>query len=744
MAGLACAQRGRMLPSDTARPDASYRDDHLLSLRDIVDFIARRRRVIALTMLCTLGLGVLYYLLATKRYRAEALVEIKQPDDSLGLGTLLPGTAPATGQVNPLEEDVTLATKVQELQSDEIDLQVIDQLHLQDTPDFKPSFNPIGWFMNLFATPSHKDAPGTPFLKSPHRRAAALSTFQQRLKVQVLPSTRLISITYLNPDPALAANVANTLATELEDYGYKTKQQSTLQLSSWLGKQLESVRDQANQLQNQEMQLRRETQSYSIGGTNAAGQTTVYSPVLDALQQSTTALSEAESNSILRGAVDRVVRSGDPTLISGLAGSGLLGSGNPQSTTSLNLIVSLQTQEALQEQLISQDSLRFGDKYPKLIEERAQLAALQASLKAETTRLARRAANDYSISRDQERLTRAAHDALIKRASDINDKFLQYEVIRQQAQDARQLYTDLNRRLLGAGISATAQAGDMSIVSAAFAPDKPGSPRGIVVLGGSLFLGLLGGTLLALFLENRDDRVRSATSIESALGVPVYMTIPTGGARGTASLGREVIDHPQSAYAEAFRGLRTTILLSNPTVEPRTILITGSSVEEGKVGAAINLAATYARSGKRTLLVEMDLARPVLAAKLGLTEAQTGLSNLLAGQQPSDWSVAVPGAPNLFCIPGGRSSADVHDLMSSDAMKEALSFWQAHYDIVVLDGPPLVEVNDSLLLVKQVDLLLVVARRNESSMTALRKTHELLNRLVRTPTGVILEGVSAK
>ena len=152
-------------------------EDKLLTIGDIVAFFGRgKQRAILVTVGVCLFFAILFCSFATRRYQSEALMEVRQPEDSLGLNSLVQGGSAQPAQPpNPLEETVTLATKVQELQSDDLDLQVIDRLHLQDTLKiFKPSFDPIGLILKLFTAPTKKDAPGTAFLDSPSRRARAL------------------------------------------------------------------------------------------------------------------------------------------------------------------------------------------------------------------------------------------------------------------------------------------------------------------------------------------------------------------------------------------------------------------------------------------------------------------------------------------------------------------------------------------------------------------------------------------
>jgi succinoglycan biosynthesis transport protein ExoP len=749
----------------------------LLSLGDLLRFAQRRRTTILFVMVTVVLLGVLYCIVGTRRYQAEALIEIRRPDDSLGLNNIVQGTAQAPEVVNPLEENVTLDTKVAELKSDTLILKVVNELHLEGTADFKPmiTLNPLSYVSELFLPPARKDPPRATLMESPVRRAKAIRTFTKHLKVEVISGTRLISIKYANPDPALAAAVVNSLANNLEQYGFQTKFETTQQLATWLGDQLESVRQQAVELQQKEAGLRRGTESYDIGGTNSAGQSVVYSPVLDHLQQSTAALAQAESNRILRAAVNQIVQTRDPKLISGLAGSGLLGSGNPQSTTSLELIQGLQTQEAQQEIALSQDELRYGDAYPKLIEERAQLHSIQQTLKDETSRLSERAANDYLIADKQEQRTRIEHDELLRHASDVNDKFLQYKIIHQEAQDAQQFYTDLSRRLREAGVTAGLRSADTSIFSPGLAPDRPSSPKFPLVLALTPLVGALMGLTLAGIQEVWNDKVNSIESVESEIGIPLFGIVPEFKlAKPRPSVNRvlrsgfgyqekestsfqlapqeekvqqhriQVLTDPESPYTEALRALRTSIVLSNSADLHKTIFITSSTPCEGKSTTSLNLATTFARAGARTLLVEVDLRNPVLANRLGLSNPADGLSRVLDGRLPDDWAIPVCAVAKLYCIPAGQGSSEPLDLITSDRTKTLIKSWQSDYQIVILDGPPVLPVVDSLFLSEYSDLVLLITRFGKTNINALRRAHRLLSRQVDLNIGAVLNAVSTK
>jgi len=285
-------------------------------------------------------------------------------------------------------------------------------------------------------------------------------------------------------------------------------------------------------------------------------------------------------------------------------------------------------------------------------------------------------------------------------------------------------------------------------------------------------MGIIIGLMLAGIEDVRDDKVNSVDMVEFELGIPVYAVTPDFNMVGSiygygkgiyrryaprrkadpaeekkppeAGKSHEIFvtTEPDSQYAEAMRVLRTAILLSKTGSTPKIILVTSSTPAEGKSTTAVNLAATYARTGARTLLVEIDLRRPVMAKRIGLPPSPDGLSRILTGQLPSSWVADVPTVANLSCIPAGQRPPDPHELISSPNLKALIQQWGTDYDLVILDGPPVLPVIDSVLISEQADLVLVITRFGRTSINSLRTTHRLLSRQVHANIGAVLNAVS--
>jgi succinoglycan biosynthesis transport protein ExoP len=266
--------------------------------------------------------------------------------DGLGLSSMM---GDAAGASDALDANITIQTEATILQSDTLALRVINDLHLESTKDFQPRARAMGWVTGLISPSGPKDPSNEALENSPGRRSHAVLVFSSNLKVKPVSGTRLIEISYVSPDPKLAAAVVNHLIQSLADFSFQARYNATSQASDWLGSQLSDLRKQSEDLQAKVVQLQRDSGVFTLGGgaeADGKGQagTGVYSSVLDRLQQATASLTQAQSNRILKGAIAE--------LISGLVGNSSESGVSAGVANSLSLIQSLRLQQAtLQGQL---------------------------------------------------------------------------------------------------------------------------------------------------------------------------------------------------------------------------------------------------------------------------------------------------------------------------------------------------------------------------------------------------------
>jgi capsular exopolysaccharide synthesis family protein len=721
------------------------------------DLFVRRRGVIALPLIALLAIAILVCAFSQRRYQATGQLQVqKESMDGLGLASMI---GDASGATDALDSNITIQTEASILQSDTLALRVIKDLNLESTSDFQPHFKLFGWITDLMSPAVSKDPANASMEESPKRRAHALVVFSKNLKVKVVPGTRLISVSYTNPDPKLAAAVVNHLIQALADFSFQTRYNATSQASEWLGGQLSDLRKQSEDLQAKVVQLQRDSGVFTLGGgTEADGKaqagTGIYSSVLDRLQQATAALTQAESNRILKRAIYEAAKSRDAELISGLAGNSGTAGMSAGLQNSLTLIQNLRLQQAALQGQFNELSAKFGPAYPKLDEIRSNLAAINKAIQDESARIEERAKSDYLVSEKVEDGARSIFSQEKQDADRLNNKAIEYMIVRQEAEQSRGLYETLLGHLQEAGVLEGLRSSNISVVDPARVPSKPSKPNVPLYLAlsfaGGLFLGCSG----AIIVDIRDNKIRDLRELEAEVGkapigiLPVFNLargrLPSRASDASApALGNRsprvlALDEPKSPYVEALRALRTSLLLSRGGAPPQTVLVTSSVAGEGKTTMSLNLAILLAQHGKKVLLVDADLRRPMLHEILR-TSPKRGLSTLLAGQAHEDMArdlLRLEEVPGLHILCSGPLPPYPSELLGSDQMRLLLERWRKEFDFILFDGAPVLPVTDSVILSDLVDAKLLVARFGLTERQSVERSYSLLCGLRTSDTRV--------
>ena len=423
-----------------------------------------------------------------------------------------------------------------------------------------------------------------------------------------------------------------------------------MQATTWLGSQLADLRNKTLELQAEEVKLQQEAGVFALGQVDKDGRDQVYNPTVEKLQMATQAEAEAQSNRILKGAINEVVKSGNAELISGLAGNSVLGGGSNASGTSLNLIQNLRLQEAALQGQLQELSAKFGPTYPKIIETRSNLNAVQAAIKAEVGRVAGRAHNDFMIAQQAEAKTRQDFNAYKSEAEALNNKTIEYQMVRQEADQTRTVYDDMSRHLKESGLLAGLRSTNISVVDWAKPSDTPAKPIILLYLGGSILVGLIVGVVAALMRDVTDTKIQDLREISRELGPMPLCVLPyqkerpalTGGEGLVAKSPLPALDNPRSLFVESLRSLRTSLMLSRSGAPPRSVLVTSPLSGEGKSFLSWNLAILFAKQGRRVLLCDANLRHPWLHRNLEISPV-VGLSTVLTGLSPDHGaSVVIP------------------------------------------------------------------------------------------------------
>jgi capsular exopolysaccharide synthesis family protein len=713
------------------------------TLRDLVQIYQRRRFVVYGITITVCVLAAIYCVFCTRHYEATGTLQVqKQTADAMGLEDLMNSASGGGG--NPLETNIEIQTQANILQSDGLALRTIESLNMESNDDFRSHWNPLGWILAKVSPSGVPDAPQAKLENAPQRRSKALRVFSKNLKVKPVTGTRLIEIHYTSSDPRLAAAVVNTLTRALSDYTFQTRYDATSQASNWLSDQLGDLRKDSEDLQAKVVNLERQSGVYSLGTTDTQGHEQGYSGVLDRLQQATVAVTAAEQNRILKGAIAKAAETGNAEMLSGLAGNASGPGASSMMASSLTLIQSLRQQQATAQAALKEAEAKYGPAYPKLAELRGNVAGLEESIQQEITRIKNRAQNDYQIAVATEASTRAVYESAKKQADILNDKAIEYVIVRQEAEQSRELYEDLLKRLKEAGVVEGLKSSNITVVDPGRVPAKPKSPDVPLYMGAALLGGwILGccGAVLANSLDNKIDTVQELEDMfaQSALGVLPKIELPVSNSDKSRAV--LAVADPRSNYIEALRAMRTALLLSQTDVPPKTILVTSGIAGEGKSTCANNFATILAQSGRRTLLIDTDLRRGTLRHRFGLPPGP-GLSDLLVGLQAVPPIQPAPGIENLDVLIAGAIPPNPTDLLESEAMKNWLQRFRDQYDFIVLDSAPVLPVTDSVALNLITDAALLVVRSRLSERPQVQRSYNLLRRSGKHYVGIVLNGLS--
>jgi polysaccharide biosynthesis transport protein len=631
------------------------------------------------------------------------------------------------GDFGDLEDYIVTQSKI--LQSETLAMQTVKSMGLDHLPQFG-------------GRPGKVDKPVVPGSDASLMRPAALGAFLGGLSVKRVPNSRLLDVTFETTDPALAARVVNAHLNNFIEQNFRSRFEAATQASNWMAGQLNEMKIKVENAEDARLEYERQNQIWTIDEKSD-----ISTQKLGELDKQ---LTEAQGDRITKEAVYQLAQSGNYDAIAAVRDSAVIQDILKQQTS-----LSSQYTDAVSQ---------YGPNFPKVKRIQAQLKDLDQLITREKLNIGNQVEADYRGARQRELLLKQALDEQKGEVNQTAEKLVQYNILKREADTNKQLYDGMLQKLKEAGITAGLRSSNIRIVDPALIPGGPSRPnksRNILL---SVLVGFLGGLGLALLREYLDNTVKTPDDVETLARLPSLAVVPalsnsSGKHRGrfskllkasvvTSKEGRaELISHnmPQSQMSEAFRALRTSLLLSQADHPPQVILMTSSLPREGKTTAAVNLAVTLAQLGDKTLLVDADLRKPGINRALSLVDGKhAGLSSYLAGVSSLDLiTVPHPAISNLDAIPTGPIPPNPADLLSSRRLTELITELRGRYKFVVIDSPPIMAATDAVILSVLVDGVLMVVRSGETPKEAFTRTRDLLVGVKAHMLGVVLNAVDA-
>ncbi len=710
------------LPRPQRRPAA----DAAIDLGWLWRAVWRNWWVVALCVLLGCGLALAALNAMTRVYTAVTEVIVER--DETEFGNLREGLDFGPRGISPAE----METHLRLLGSDNIARSVIERLELEPAAPQEGLLHELATLAgnladalslrveaiagDLFGNAEGGAAAGggdathdAASANQPSDTEAMMGEFRRRLSIRRDPLAHVISIAYRDDSPFLAATVSNEIAAVFLDELVGSQRAVLNQTADYLrervaavGAELDAVERAANKYQTEEALLRVQGSS----GTE-----------LRYIELSRE-LSTAEADLARAAARASQLQSGIDAL--------------SEAATS-PVITELRTQEAELNRKVAELSTLFGDRHPTMINARAELDDIRASLDRERQRLINQVRTERQVAQtrvDDLKAQLGELEGVLGQNTSAQVELNQFE---SRSETTRRTYEDLLARFQRATEQQHLLRSPARIVTPARPPSRPDSRQGLLILGFTAMGSLAGGIGLAIAREAARRQFETGDELEAQTGIPVYGVLPLVHQR---SIMRSSKDRELAAviYAEAVQ--RIAMRLFPPSGLPRgrssIITITSAVPDEGKSLVSVSLASHLARLGASVLLVDADLRkRSVIEYFAERTTAPAAdLCDLLT--RPSlrlENAVMRDRETGLDILPVRREVENTIRLLGSPAMNEVLVEARRRYDVVIIDTPPVLAVNDQAVVSGLADTLLFVVRaggtRRRAVTTALREIRSI-------------------
>lgn len=717
----------RLLPTELIAASGPVDVASEVPIREYLRVILKYRMIVVGATLLGAVLSLLYAFTTTPRYTASSKIRIGtyQP--------ILAATRIEDMLAEKSKESTYLETQIEELRSYSLADQVLR------VPEIWK------YFEGEVGVDKASVAPGPGGRAEYKASPQMIRSYLETIEVNPLRRTSLASIDATVKDPALAALIARKHADAYIEWvrTIRVEQQA---------RALQFLRQQADELRERVGDLEREMADYAEANAIVAVNK----------DENIVAQKMAQINELLtqvngkRLEAENLYRQADA--VKGESSAGF-DDGSLQS-----MRADLAKAEAEYQQL----SAKFMPGYPKMVELRSQIAGLKRSISEQRRQVVVGLKAKADALAEQEKGLKEELEQQKSRAFELSKKQVQYNSLNRELTSSRELLENVLKQIKETGLSVESNSSNISIVDSPVVPLYPSFPRKKMMLLLGILIGGACGLASAFLLDYVDNSLKTPEDVSAHLKLPNLGVVPSFeleslaepeeaisndgaadervDARPSVPALRRVsseedgalpvvfLKNPRSLAAEAYRTIRTGILLSQAGEPPRTLLVTSAQSGEGKTTSSVNLAASLASSGGRVVLIDADLRRPSVSKHFNLDRNLPGLVEVLTGQRQLEEVAIQSNIKRVTVIPSGRIPPNPAELIGSHEMLTLLDRLVAEYEYVVVDSPPVLPVTDSVVLSRFVDGVLLVVR---GGATPRRVVGDAKNRLLSVGARVI-------
>ena len=556
-------------------------------------------------------------------------------------------------------------------------------------------------------------------------RESVIGYILQNLDVKGQKNSQIIHITFESPSPVLSANIANAIADAYIEKGLKARLALNKNASVWLTSRLSELRQKLDTSENmlriyQKKEGMVNTKSFTSMKSGKLG------GITEALIKAQAARAEAE---IRYQQVKDIKNSG-------------------KNLESLSIVLQnqfIQTLKAEQAKLarhVSDLSVRYGYKHPKMISANSDLRTANLRLQREVDKVIDGITRNYEVAVANVKQLNALSRKTEQESRSSQNKEFKLAKLERDVIINRQLYDVFMTRFKETSMTDDNGVTNVSIVDLARPAIKPSKPKKKLIVIAAIFAGLFLGILLVFLLEFLDNTFRTPEDIESKLGLPVLGVLPRLSNDETKRALPERYafnDNDSPAFIEALNNIRTGITFANIDSPASIIMVTSSSENEGKTTLSSNLAYTFSLVGK-TLLIDGDLRKQQYSKKILQNVNKPGLTELAAGKAKLEQCVAKDSmVKNLYYISEGLSTPKPLEFLSSKRFASMLEDLKAIFKIIIIDSAPLLPVSDSLVIANLADEVILVVKADSTTHNMAKESIKRLATAHVKPLGVVLQ-----
>ena len=654
-----------------------------------------------------LCVGLLITFLSTPIYRASATIQIdREPAKILNLQEV---------QADVGDDYSFYATQYEILKSRSLAEQVVSTLGVEELENFTQHNAPSPWAkLGQIAAGMFRptdDAQAEDVDVSKLQQIAAYKVMGG-LSVQPVGNSRVVRLSFEYPNPNWSQRIVNSVANTFVALTLGRRFEASSYARQFLEEKLKELK---LKLEDSEVQLVAYAQQQKI--VNVDERKSLVSTNLEQLNSELAQLSRER-----------------------LRAEQLLQQAEATDALALPQLLSDQSVRLMREQR-AELSTQYEDKlsffkpdYPVMAQLKAKIDEIDRQIQESVNIVRKSLRANYQALVSQEASFTVELEKLKAEALDLENRGIQYRILQREVDTNRQLYDGLLQRFKEVGVAGAVGTNNVSIVDAAERPGGPFKPRLSKNLTLALAFGLFCGGVAAFGIEFLDDTFKIPEEVESGLGLPVLGILPK--AANAAALTKGLAD-PRSSHSEAYRSLRTALQFSTTDGAPRTLLISSARPGEGKSTTALAIARNFAQLGQKVLLIDADMRNPSLHEELDL-DCSKGLSNYLTGNTLPAGIFQATYQSGLNFMACGPVPPNPAELLAGPRMASFLATAGEKFDIVVVDGPPVMGIADAPLLASLTDGTLLVIEAGQTRRGVVKAALKRLDFARARVLGVLL------